>query len=217
MWSQTYGYLVVSFKTLYSLPWITSEMQNWDELGAEAKQWHGNLTVTRSGFWSLLVVFLNLSVCLKFFRVKYWGLGKNTYHFSLRASISEGQHKQFYYIFGELSPGISLKKKVFMRKSKFHYKPEVVSVGTAQQMDTDENRCLLGQEVSSSWGKPRRNSKTNMTAPWLACPLEPAVMADTCSLSFYGPPVFSSLLVLCFNRHVLVLTLSISELRIAQV
>ena len=31
-----------------------------------------------------------------------------------------------------------------MRKSKFHYKPEVVSVETAQQTDTDESRHLLG-------------------------------------------------------------------------
>lgn len=82
-----------------------------------------------------------------------------------------------------------------MRKSKFHYKPEVVSVGV-QQTDTDENRRLLGQEVSSSRGKPKRNSVTNTTAPWLACPLEPAVMADTCPLSFYGAPLFSSSLVL---------------------
>jgi hypothetical protein len=38
--------------------------------------------------------------------------GGNTYHFLLPASINEDQHIQFYYIFGELSPGISLKKKV---------------------------------------------------------------------------------------------------------
>lgn len=31
-----------------------------------------------------------------------------------------------------------------MRKSKFHYKLEVVSVETAQPTDTDENRRLLG-------------------------------------------------------------------------
>ena len=57
-------------------------------------------------------IFFNFSVCVKFFRVQHrekkWG---NTHHFFLLASKNEDQYIQFYYIFGELSPGISLRKK----------------------------------------------------------------------------------------------------------
>ena len=66
------------------------------------------------GFWSLDSFSQSFSILLEIFQSKILevGLGRSTYHFFLRASISEGQRIQFYYIFGELSPGISLKKKV---------------------------------------------------------------------------------------------------------
>lgn len=65
------------------------------------------------GVWSLDSVSQSFIMLVNFqSKILKVGLGRSTYHFFLRASISEGQRIQFYYIFGELSPGISLKKKV---------------------------------------------------------------------------------------------------------